>query len=410
MTRRVVVTGMAGLSPIGLSWEEVYESLKAQRSAVQIMPEWQEIDGLRTHVAAPIEDFELPQHYNRKAIRSMGRVSLLATRSAELALEDAGLLGTSYVTDGRMGVAYGSGTGSPTAHQVFFESIHVHKRLKGISSTTYIQMMSHTCVANLGHFFKLKGRIIPTCSACTSGSQGIGYAYESIKYGLQDFMIAGGAEELSVSEAVMFDVLYATSVNNQNPKQTPAPFDKNRDGLVIGEGAATLILEDLETAQSRGAKIYAELLGYGANSDGEHLTAPAVSGMKKVMELALEDANLPAEAIGYLNAHGTATEVGDIAETAATNMVFGDRIPISSLKGHFGHTMGACGALETWMTLQMARENWFAPTLNLHEVDSRCAKLDYLQDEGRQLEVEYVMCNNFAFGGVNTSLIFKKWN
>jgi 3-oxoacyl-[acyl-carrier-protein] synthase II len=208
----------------------------------------------------------------------------------------------------------------------------------------------------------------------------------------------------------MFDVLYATSVNNQNPKQTPAPFDKNRDGLVIGEGAATLILEDLETARSRGAKIYAELLGYGANSDGEHLTAPAVSGMKKVMELALEDANLPAEAIGYLNAHGTATEVGDIAESEAINKVFGDRIPISSLKGHFGHTMGACGALETWMTLQMALENWFAPTLNLHEVDLRCAELDYLKDEGRQLEAEYVMCNNFAFGGVNTSLIFKKWN
>jgi 3-oxoacyl-[acyl-carrier-protein] synthase II len=410
MKRRVVVTGMAGLSPIGLNWDAVFESLKAQRSAIQIMPDWKEIKGLRTHLAAPIKNFELPKHYNRKAIRSMGRVSLLATRSAELALEDAGLLGTSHVTDGRMGVAYGSGTGSPTAHHVFFESLHVHKRLKGISSTTYIKMMSHTCVANIGHFFKLKGRVIPTCSACTSGSQGIGYAYESIKYGLQDFMIAGGAEELSVSEAVMFDVLYATSINNQNPKQTPAPFDKNRDGLVIGEGAATLILEDLETARSRGAKIYAELLGYGANSDGEHMTAPAVSGMKRVMELALEDANLPPEAIGYLNAHGTATEVGDIAESEAINKVFGDRIPISSLKGHFGHTMGACGALETWMTLQMARENWFAPTLNLHEVDSRCANLDYLQDDGRQFEAEYVMCNNFAFGGVNTSLIFKKWN
>ena len=408
MTRQVVVTGMAGLSPIGLDWPMVFESLKAHRSAVQIMPDWKEIDGLRTHLAAPIGDFEIPKHYSRKSIRAMGRVSLLATRATELALEDAGLLGTSHVTDGRMGVAYGSGTGSPTAHQVFFENLHVHKRLKGISSTTYIKMMSHTCVANLGNFFKVKGRIIPTCSACTSGSQGIGYAYESIKYGQQDFMIAGGAEELSVSEAVMFDVLYATSTKNKNPKQTPAPFDKNRDGVVIGEGAATLILENLESAQERGAAIYAELVGYGANSDGEHLTAPAVSGMKKAMLLALEDANLTPEAIGYVNAHGTATEVGDIAESKATWLVFGEHIPISSLKGHIGHTMGGCGALETWMTLHMARENWFAPTLNLNEVDPLCSSIDYIKDEGRQLDVEYMMCNNFAFGGVNTSLIFKK--
>ncbi len=407
MSKRVVVTGMGALTPIGLDWQTVFENLKANNSAVQIMPDWENIDGLRTHLGAPIHDFEVPQHYTRKKIRAMGRVSLMATRATEIALEDAGLLDADCVTDGRMGIAYGSGTGSPTAHQKFFDSLHVHKRLRGISSTTYIQFMSHTCVANLGHFFKVKGRIIPTCSACTSGSQGIGYAYESIKFGKQDFMIAGGAEELSVSEAVMFDVLYATSTKNATPSETPAPFDEHRDGLVIGEGAGTLILEDKESADSRGAKIYAELVGYGANSDGEHLTAPAVAGMKQAMLLALEDANLSPAAIGYVNAHGTATEIGDISESQATQSVFGDRITISSLKGHFGHTLGGCGAIETWITINMAHEKWFAPTLNLKTVDSRCASLNYIKKNGMPLDVDYVMCNNFAFGGINTSLIFK---
>jgi len=407
MTRRVVVTGMAGLSPIGLEWQTVYEALREGKSGVRIMPDWQTVKGLRTYLGAPIEDFRVPDYYNRKKTRSMGRVSLLATRVSELALEDAGLLNKPEQTDGRMGAAFGSGTGSPPASKVFFNNLHTKQQLKGISSMTYIKMMSNTCVANLGHFFELKGRLIPTCSACTSGSQALGFAYEAVKYGLQDYMIAGGAEELSVSEAAMFDVLYATSVRNDTPDQTPAPFDRNRDGLVIGEGAAAFLLETLDSAKSRGCKIYAELIGHGANSDGKHMTAPDISGMQNVMELALEDAGLKPSAINYVNAHGTATEVGDIAESEATNRVFGESIPISSLKGHIGHTMGACGSLETWMTLQMSREKWFAPTRNLKKVDPRCARLDYIMGNGCNLEVDHVMCNNFAFGGINTSLIFK---
>ena len=407
MNRRVVITGMAGLSALGLDWPTVFQALKVGKSAVKIMPAWTAVEGLRTHLGAPIEDFAVPEHYTRKQIRSMGRVSLLATRATELALEDAGLLDSSEQTDGRMGAAFGSGTGSPPASQVFFNSLHTHQRLRGISSTTYIKMMSNTCVANLGQFFKLKGRLIPTCSACTSGSQALGFAYEAVKFGQQDFMIAGGAEELSVSEAAMFDVLYATSIRNDAPEQTPAPFDRDRDGLVIGEGSASFVLETLESATARGARIYAELLGHGANSDGEHMTAPSVAGMQRVMKLALDDAGLAPQDIGYVNAHGTATEVGDITESEATNRVFGKSIPISSLKGHVGHTMGACGALETWMALHMAREGWSAPTLKLNAVDPRCAPLDYIMGEKRKLDVEHIMCNNFAFGGINTSLVFK---
>ena len=207
----------------------------------------------------------------------------------------------------------------------------------------------------------------------------------------------------------MFDTLFATSVRNDAPQTTPRPFDSARDGLVIGEGAGCLILEELEHALARGAAIYAELVGFGTNSDGCHVTQPQAATMRGAIELALEDAGLPPSAIGYVNAHGTSTEQGDIAESQATAQVFGAGMPISSLKSYMGHTLGACGALEAWITIQMMREGWFAPTLNLDAVDPRCAPLDYIQGEGRHIDTEYVMTNNFAFGGINTSLIFKKF-
>jgi 3-oxoacyl-[acyl-carrier-protein] synthase II len=179
--------------------------------------------------------------------------------------------------------------------------------------------------------------------------------------------------------------------------------------LVVGEGAGTLILEELEHAQARGAKIYAELIGYGCNSDGAHITQPEAETMAVAMKWALEDANLPASAIGYVNAHGTATDRGDVAETAATASVFGNAMPISSLKSYFGHTLGACGALEAWLSIEMMNHGWFAPTINLVNRDERCAELDYIVGDGRELQTDYVMSNNFAFGGINTSLIFKRW-
>jgi 3-oxoacyl-[acyl-carrier-protein] synthase II len=270
-------------------------------------------------------------------------------------------------------------------------------------------MMAHTAPVNIGVFFGLTGRVITTSSACTSGSQGIGYAYEAIKTGKQVAMLAGGADELDATEAAVFDTLFATSVRNDTPQVTPRPFDSARDGLVIGEGAGCLVLEELEHALARGATIHAELVGFGTNSDGSHVTQPNASTMRGAMQLALDDASLPASAIGYINAHGTATDQGDVAESQATADVFGPHVPISSLKSYMGHTLGACGALEAWISIEMMREGWFAPSLNLLEVDPRCGALDYIQAEGRVLDCEYVMSNNFAFGGINTSLIFKKY-
>lgn len=410
LPRRVVITGMGCITSLGSDWDSIAANMRAGRNGVRHMEEWAAVDGLLTHLAGPVVDFSRPSHYTRKQTRSMGRVALMATRSAEVALADAGLLGDANITDGRMGVSYGSCNGSTDA-TIDFARMYVDRSTRSITATTYVEMMSHTCAVNIGLFFGLKGRIIPTASACTSGSQGIGYAYEAIRYGRQDVMIAGGAEELCAADSAVFDTLFAASLKNDTPQLTPRPFDTARDGLVIGEGAGSLVLEELHHAQARGAHIHAELVGFATNSDGVHITQPTAATMQVVMEQALRDANLPATAIGYVSAHGTATEFGDIAESQATHAVFGARMPISSLKSYFGHTLGACGAIEAWLGIEMLNRDWYASTLNLTDVDSRCGELDYvIGNAGRQMQHEYIMSNNFAFGGINTSLIFKRWS
>jgi 3-oxoacyl-[acyl-carrier-protein] synthase II len=408
MKHRVVVTGMAGISPLGNDWASIRAHLGSYQNAVVRMDNWADYEGLNTQLGVPAAPFALNERYHRKAIRSMGRVAIMATRATELALEHAGLLEHPVLTSGKLGVSFGSSAGTPSAIGDFGRMME-ERTTKGINATTYIKMMAHTAPVNVGVFFGITGRVITTSSACTSGSQGIGYAYEAIRHGKQLAMVAGGAEELCATEAAVFDTLFATSVKNAAPQTTPSPFDANRDGLVIGEGAGCLILEQLEHAQARGATIYAELIGFGTNSDGCHVTQPNAETMKIAMQLALEDAELQPADIGYVNAHGTGTQHGDIAESHATAQVFGARIPISSLKSYMGHTLGACGALEAWISIQMMRESWFAPTINLTQIDPQCADLDYIRDTGRNLQCEYVMSNNFAFGGINTSLIFKKW-
>lgn len=407
MSRRIAVAGMAGISPLGNDWPGVRARLGEYRNAVARMPEWAGYDGLNTLLGAPAAEFTLSERYTTKTTRSMGRVALMATRASELALADAGLLGDPLVKSGKLGIAYGSSAGTPKAICDFGKMID-EKSTKGINATTYIKMMSHTAPVNLGVFLGVTGRIITTSSACTSGSQGIGYAYETIRGGQQRAMIAGGAEELCVTEVAIFDTLFATSVRNDAPETTPRPFDAERDGLVLGEGAGTLILEDWEHARARGATIYAEVAGFGTNSDGSHITQPKAETMQIAMELALADADLSPSAIGYVNAHGTGTQQGDVAEAQATWNVFGAKVPVSSLKSYMGHTLGACGALEAWMSIEMMRTGWFAPTVNLTRVDPLCAELDYIVDAGRELQCEYIMSNNFAFGGINTSLIFRR--
>lgn len=406
--KRVVVTGMAGFSPIGNDWPAIRERLQTMQTGIQRINEWDKYTELNTRLGAPVEDFVMPAHYKRKDLRSMGRVAQLAVRSTELALEDAGLLNDEILTSGEVGVAYGSSAGDTDAIADFGNMLLNHTS-DGLNANSYIKMMSHTSPVNIGIYFGLQGRILTTSSACTSGSQAIGYAYEAIKYGHQTIMVAGGCEALCATEAAVFDTLYATSIKNDTPELTPRPFDKNRDGLVIGEGGCTLVLEELEHAVARNAPIYAELIGFGTNSDGRHVTQPSAVTMEKAIRLSLSCANVSPEDIGYISAHGTATDRGDIAESTATAAVFGKNTPISSFKSFTGHTLGACGALESWVAIQMMRENWFHATANLDDVDPECGDLDYIVNESRQIETDLVMSNNFAFGGINTSLIFKRW-
>ncbi|GLQ90277.1 beta-ketoacyl-ACP synthase [Dyella flagellata] len=403
--KRVVITGMGGITPLGHDWSQIEPRLRQGRNAVRKMPEWNFFESLNSRLGCPVDDFQIPD-WPRKHLRSMGRVAQLAVAASERALRDAGLRDDPSIGDGRMGVAYGSSGGSVEPIRVMGRMLATGS-MQGVTATSYVQMMAHTTAVNIGVFFGLKGRILPTSSACTSGSQAIGYAYESIQQGKQKLMLCGGAEELSGPSVAVFDTLFATSTRNDESTLTPRPFDKARDGLVVGEGAATLVLEEYEHALARGARIYAEVVGFGCNSDGNHVTQPTSETMAMAMQLALQDAQLAPDAIDYVSAHGTATDRGDVAESHATSQVLGKRVPISSMKSYVGHTLGACGALESWWALQMMRDGWFAPTINLVEPDTACAELDYIVNGGRTMSAEYVMNNNFAFGGINTSLIFR---
>src|SRR5262252_1678383 len=317
----------------------------------------------------------------------MGRVACFAVTTAERALAQAGLLGSPVVSSGACGIAYGSSSGSFDAIAEF-GAVLAERNTRSINSTSYIKMMSHTAAVNTALFFNIRGRLITTSTACTSGSQAIGYAYEAIKHGAQQLMIAGGAEEISPVQAAVFDTLFATSTKNDAPSTTPRPFDRDRDGLVIGEGATTLVLENLDAALARGAKIHAEVVGFGTNCDAMHVTQPTAETMEVAMRQALRDAGLEPGAIGYVSAHGTATELGDIAESVAT--------------------LAAFGAQEAWLAIEMMNRDAFAPTLNLAVLDERCAELDYIVGGPRTLQTEYVMSNNFAFGGINTSLVLRR--
>lgn len=406
MTRRVVVTGMAGITALGDDWPTISARMYAGETGIRRMDDWDGRYDLRTRLAGPVENFTLKGKLTRKQLRSMGRVAQMSVAATDKALEMAGLRDdTKTLQGGRLGIAYGSSFGS-TPPVMGFTKLMETGDSNAITATSYIQMMSHTSAVNIGVLYGICGRIIPTSTACTSGSMGIGYAYEAIKYGMQDLMIAGGAEELCPTMVAVFDTLFATSDNNDHPEITPRPYDANRDGLVIGEGAGTLILEEYEHAKARGATIYGEIVGFASNSDGAHITQPQAGKMEIALRKSLEDAGLSPSDIDIVNGHGTATDHGDLAESKATRAVFERAIPIHTLKGHFGHTLGACGAIEAWLGLEMMRDGKFVPTANLKTPDPACAELDYIKDTARSLFAQYMMSNNFAFGGINTSLIF----
>jgi 3-oxoacyl-[acyl-carrier-protein] synthase II len=405
--RQVVITGLGLRSPIGNTPAELATSLRSDRSGIVAMPEWAEIGNLRTRVAGICQEID-ESGIERKVRRSMGRVSVLAALAARDAVADAGLDETA-VASPDCGVSFGSTAGSTQALQEYMVRIFNKGSLKGMQSSTYLQFMSHTCAANLAMMFRTRGPVIASCTACVSGSQGIGYAYEQIRSGRAALMLGGGAEEMHFMDAGIFDIMRATSTKfNDIPERTPRPFDAARDGLVVAEGAGCVILEEYEHAKKRGARIWAEVLGYGTSCDGEHLTNPSAEGMAGALHAALADAGLSADAIEHVNAHATATAQGDAAEAEATHKVLGERVPVSALKGYMGHTLGGCGAIESIATIKMMHEGFMAPTRNLEQPDPALAPLGHILGEPREASFSIGMNNNFAFGGINTSLIFRK--
>jgi 3-oxoacyl-[acyl-carrier-protein] synthase II len=402
MSRRVVITGWGALTPIGNDADTISAALKTGRSGIREMTEWNTRDDLATRVGGVVRDFD-EKSIPREFRRSMGRVAMLAAEAAKHALSHsrlpAELLGL-----GRVGLSIGQTVASPSATQTYFNTLH-DEGARGLKSTTFLQMMSHSAAANVALMLKCKGRVWSPSAACASSSQAIGQGYETIREGHQDVMLCGGSEELHVTTAITFDIVGGTSrAFNASPTKTPRPFDAQRDGLAVAEGAGILVLEDREHALKRGAEIQGEILGFATTCDGEHMSSPARSGMAQTMRLALGAAGLPAADIGYVNAHATGTPMGDGIESQATLEVMGDQVPVSSTKGHTGHTLAGCGAIEAVFCLLMMQRGFLAPTLNLEEIAADCVGPNLLR-ETLERRVNRVMTNNFAFGGVNTSLI-----
>jgi len=405
--RRVVITGVGLNSPLGNSYDKLYESLRDSKCGISYVKEWDEIANLNTKVAGVVKDLDF-KAIPRKFRRSMGRVAQLSAISTSQAIADAGLT-QEQLSSKRCGLAFGSTMGGNETMFEYVPEVKQNMSFRGQNSMAFLKMMSHTVAANLAQMFEIKGRNIPTCSACTSSSQAIGAGYESVKYGMSDIMICGGSEEHHYLSAGVFDVMgAATSKYNDTPEQSSRPFDKSRDGLVVSEGSGALVLEELEHALARGAKIYGEVIGYATSCDGSHITTPSKEGMEHVMRSSLEDANIEPNVVEYINAHATATARGDIAESHATHAVFGSQTPVSSTKGHMGHLLGGCGAVESIICLITLNKSFLPRTLNFKNLDEECASINVL-GENIEKESDIVMSNNFAFGGINTSLIFKKF-
>lgn len=405
--RRVVVTGIGLHSPLGNSYDALYESLRDEKCGIEYIPEWEQIHNLGTKVAGTVKDVDA-QSIPRKFRRSMGRVAQLAALSTADAIADA-KLSQEQLGSKRCGLAFGSTMGGNETMFEYVPEVKSNMSFRGQNSMAFLKMMSHTVAANLAQMFEIKGRNIPTCSACSSSSQGVGAGYESIKYGMSDIMICGGAEEHHYLSAGVFDVMGAASTKyTDQPHLSSRPFDASRDGLVVSEGSGALVLEELEHALVRGATIYGEIVGYATSCDGSHITTPSKEGMAQVMQSALDDAGLSPSDIEYINAHATATQRGDIAESHATFSLFGSETPISSTKGHMGHLLGGCGVVESAICLIALNRSLLPKTMNFETLDEACAAINVLS-ENKEADVSIVMSNNFAFGGINTSLIFKKY-
>lgn len=409
MERRVVITACSSITPIGRTKEEILHSLVNGISGVKPLRE----DGLlSSYIHSKVfgtVDYSVSYDFKRQHRKTMGPVAYYACQVAKEVIEGAGL-NQAFVTSGRLGVAFGSTHGSPTVQRDIYRTFFGASRTEfsTIGAVDYLKSMVHTTAVNITKMFGITGRVISSCTACTTSSQSIGYGYEAIKYGMQDAMLCGGADEYDTTTVAVFDNLLACSTAfNDAPHLTPRPFDTKRDGLVVGEGAGAVMLEEYGYARKRGAPILAEVIGFACNNNGGDLILPNLNGIRETIQIGLKDAKINADEMDFISAHATGTKMGDVIEAQAIYNVYGNLPSVVGLKSYMGHTMGSCGAIETIIAIYLMEEGFIAPTLNLNEIDERCAMINHVVKlKERQIRVATIQ--NFAFGGVNTSLIIKK--
>lgn len=403
--RRVAVTGMGAVSPFGRGVNELARGIIEGRSAIVALDELADYGGLRTRLAALVPGVD-GKEIARNKRRSMSRQSIFAVLAAGEALTQAALPEAGYGS-GRYGVVVGTTISSLETSESFFADHLRDKSFTRMKTSLFFKTMNHSAAANVAHFFGIEGRLLAPAAACATGCQALGYAYEMIASGTQDAIICGGTEEFHPLSAATFDLMNAASFRyNDRPLVASRPFDRQRDGVVCGEGAGILVLEEWQSAKSRGAEILAEIIGFATLTETGSIAEPSSAAMQRCMALALADAGVEASLIGYINAHATATEKGDIAEAKALLGLFGDQVPVSSLKGHLGHTLAASGGLETIATIEMMRCGELWPTRNLTEIDPCCRGPKFFADIDKQA-ASLALKNNFALGGVNSSLVIR---
>ena len=407
MERRVVITGMSAITPIGHGRDPIVHSLQDGVSGIKPLRAEEFLSPYIHSKVYGTVDYPVEYDFKRNHRKTMGPVAYYACQVAKEALEQSGLT-EEFITSGRLGVAFGSIHGSPTVqrniYRIFFGATD-KKAVREIGAVDYLKSMVHTTAVNITKMFGITGRVISSGTACTTSSQSIGYGYESVKFGMQDAMLCGGADEYDTTTVAVFDNLLACSTAfNETPQKTPRPFDKERDGLVVGEGAGAVLLEEYEFARKRGANILGEVIGFACNNNGGDMILPNLTGITNTLKLGVETARTNPDEVDMISAHATATKMGDIIEAQAIHAVFGDHPYVIGLKSYTGHTMAACGAIETIMTLYMMQDGFIAPTLNLEEIDERCTMIRHVQ-KIMQYPVKTAAIQNFAFGGVNTILM-----
>jgi len=406
---KVFATGLGAFTSLGRDPESTFQAIAEGKSGIRAYPDWARQVGLFSHLGAPVGDYDISK-LPRTVRRSMSRMSEMAALATFQALEDAGLEPGEKLNSSRTLLIMGSTSGSPWTLEAYFRKLIERGGPEGQVSTSFFKVMNHSVAANVAAAIDFRGSLISPSCACATSTQAILIGFEMIRAGLYDVVIAGGADELHFMTAAIFDIVLAASRNyNSTPDLASRPFDLSRDGLVVSEGAGVIVMESEAHAKKRGARLQAEVGGGAYLCDGTHMTQSSAETMASVMNQALNTAGVIAKDIDYVNAHATGTIHGDAEEAAAIARVFGANTPVSGLKGHLGHSLAACGALEAIASIQMMQKSIILPTRNLVEIDPSCSQIRHVQ-KLEQKKVRAVLSNNFAFGGMNASLILLNTN